>query len=71
MTETENLRGTITVTYKITFEEDSNIKEGNSFRSTEHFDSTMELHSKSEKLNDRLLSTVKEKYPSKFKQTTL
>lgn len=71
MTDNENLKGTITCTYKIVFEADNDIKEGTSFKSAAVFDSTVELHTKSDKLNAKLLSTVKEKFPSEFKQTTL
>lgn len=67
----EELKGKITLTYKIDFDEENDIKEGNSLKSTTHFDSTVELHTKAEQLNIKLIHTLKEKFPSRIRQTKL
>lgn len=67
----EELKGKITLTFKFDFNEEDDIKEGNSLKSSSQFETTVELHTKAEQLASKLIKGLKKKFPSQITQTKL
>ncbi len=60
--------GKITITFKVDFEEDEEVKEGNSFRTSAFFATLEQLHERVETISVNLCKTLKKKLPADFKQ---